>query len=652
MPNYTTYNIKMVKGDTKSFGFEIEGVENLDAAYFSCKRNSQDENYLFQKSLNSGITQRVENQYVVRIDPDDTALLDPGQYWYDLEISKNGDIFTIFRGVLELLPEITTPTGDININTSWGRISGNINNQTDLQAEFQTKADVSSLSTVATTGLYSDLTGTPNLATVATSGAYSDLTGTPNLATVATSGSYADLTNKPNLATVATTGSYSDLSNKPNLATVATSGSYNDLLNKPSIPTKTSDLTNDSNFVASTSLATVATSGAYSDLSGTPNLATVATSGSYTDLTNKPSIPTKTSDLTNDSNFVASTSLAAVATTGDYSDLSGTPNLATVATSGSYADLSNKPNLSTVATSGLYSDLSGTPNLAAVATSGSYTDLTNKPSIPTKTSDLTNDSNFVASTSLATVATTGAYSDLTGTPSLAAVATSGSYVDLSNTPNLSTVATSGSYSDLSNKPNFATVATSGLYSDLTGTPNLATVATSGLATDLTGVLPITNGGTGASSDADAKINLGFKISTIYENSSGATYMTWSEAASLHQNTFRFGFFYKVKAVGSSTEGIITSGMRYVEFPVNSDGTSETFLLEAVRLYDTIPTLNQMTLQVSVSKNLIYTMASPNITVSWLQDSSTPVNTAKILNTGSSTNNEFKIAIYKVIEYTY
>lgn len=576
MPNYVMFNIKMVKGDTESFGFEIEGVENLDAAYFSCKRNSQDENYLFQKSLNSGITQRVENQYVVRIDPDDTALLDPGQYWYDLEISKNGDIFTIFRGVLELLPEITTPTGDININTSWGRITGNINNQEDLQLEFQTKADVSSLSAVATTGVYSDLTGTPNLATVATSGAYSDLTGTPNLATVATSGSYIDLTNKPNLSTVATSGSYSDLSNKPNLATVATSGSYNDLLNKPSIPTKTSD-------------------------------------------------------LTNDSNFVVSTSLAEVATTGDYSDLSGIPNLATVATSGSYADLSNKPNLSTVATSGLYSDLSGTPNLATVATSGSYTDLTNKPSIPTKTSDLTNDSNFVASTSLATVATTGAYSDLTGTPNLAAVATSGSYADLSNTPNL------------------ATVATTGAYSDLTGTPNLATVATSGLATDLSGVLPIANGGTGASTVADARINLGFKVSTIYENSSGATFMSWSEQASLHQNTFRFGFFYKVKATGSSTI-MNAPGMKYVEFPVNSDGTSETFVLEAVRLYDTIPTLTKIALQVSVSKNSIYTMAPANITVSWLQDSSVPSNTAKIVNTNSSP--ECSIAIFKVVEYTY
>ncbi|MCQ2581576.1 MAG: hypothetical protein MJ170_01170 [Alphaproteobacteria bacterium] len=38
------------------------------------------------------------------------------------------------------------------------------------------------------------------------------------------------------LSSVATSGSYNDLSNKPTLATVATSGSYNDLSNKPTIP--------------------------------------------------------------------------------------------------------------------------------------------------------------------------------------------------------------------------------------------------------------------------------------------------------------------------------------------------------------------------------------------------------------------------------
>jgi len=42
---------------------------------------------------------------------------------------------------------------------------------------------IAGLATVATTGAYSDVTGTPTLATVATTGAYSDLSGTPSLVT-------------------------------------------------------------------------------------------------------------------------------------------------------------------------------------------------------------------------------------------------------------------------------------------------------------------------------------------------------------------------------------------------------------------------------------------------------------------------------------
>ena len=48
--------------------------------------------------------------------------------------------------------------------------------------------------------------------------------------------------------------------------------------------------------------------------------------------------------------------------------------------------------------------------------SGSYNDLTDKPTIPTKTSDLNNDSNYVKSTELSTVATSGSYNDLTDKP--------------------------------------------------------------------------------------------------------------------------------------------------------------------------------------------------------------------------------------------
>lgn len=52
----------------------------------------------------------------------------------------------------------------------------------------------------------------------------------------------------------------SEISNKANiadLANVATSGDYIDLSNKPSIPSNTSDLTNDSGFVDSTSVTSI-----------------------------------------------------------------------------------------------------------------------------------------------------------------------------------------------------------------------------------------------------------------------------------------------------------------------------------------------------------------------------------------------------------
>ena len=101
-----------------------------------------------------------------------------------------------------------------------------------------------------------------------------------DLATVATSGSYTDLTDKPTIndstITIQKNGSTVD--------TFTTNGSAK-TINIP-VPTKTSDLTNDSDFVVSSSLAAVATSGFYNDLD------------------NLPTIPSKISDLIDDSNFV------------------------------------------------------------------------------------------------------------------------------------------------------------------------------------------------------------------------------------------------------------------------------------------------------------------------------------------------------------
>lgn len=89
-------------------------------------------------------------------------------------------------------------------------------------------------------------------------------------------------------------------------------------------------------------------------------------------------------------------SIATVALTNDYNDLTNLPNLF----SGDYNDLTNKP-------SSLGAD---------------WGDITNKPLIPTKLSQLTNDTNFVPNSQvvinnsqvvdLATVGRTGSYTDL------------------------------------------------------------------------------------------------------------------------------------------------------------------------------------------------------------------------------------------------
>ena len=67
--------------------------------------------------------------------------------------------------------------------TSAGITDGTIQNVDIASNAAIAATKISGLSTVATTGAYSDVTGTPTLATVATSGAYSDVTGTPTIPT-------------------------------------------------------------------------------------------------------------------------------------------------------------------------------------------------------------------------------------------------------------------------------------------------------------------------------------------------------------------------------------------------------------------------------------------------------------------------------------
>ena len=145
-------------------------------------------------------------------------------------------------------------------------------------------SDISGLATVATSGAYADISGTPSLATVATSGAYSDLSGLPTLGTAAAL----------DVGTTALKVVQLDASAK----LPAIDGSQ--LTNLPSAPvTSVAGRTGDVTLSASdiSGLATVATSGAYSDLSGLPTLGTApAVDGSQ--LTNLPGGSLALDDLT------------------------------------------------------------------------------------------------------------------------------------------------------------------------------------------------------------------------------------------------------------------------------------------------------------------------------------------------------------------
>lgn len=100
--------LSMVKGDTKYLKVVFDGMAvTLESAYFSCKKNKFDEEYVFQKTLSDGITQTDDTEYTVRIAPEDTASLDYGDYYYDLQIGANSDIFTPLIGTLKIVQDIT-----------------------------------------------------------------------------------------------------------------------------------------------------------------------------------------------------------------------------------------------------------------------------------------------------------------------------------------------------------------------------------------------------------------------------------------------------------------------------------------------------------------------------------------------------------------
>ena len=158
------------------------------------------------------------------------------------ELVQDENLISVSQNI-EDIKTVAENLGDLgNLSTSWGKISGDISNQTDLKAKLDEKANTSDLANVAKTGSYNDLSNKPTIPDVSNLATKTELSAkanTSDLSAVATSGSYNDLSDKPTIPDVSNLATKTELSAKANtsdLSTVATTGSYNDLSNKPNIP--------------------------------------------------------------------------------------------------------------------------------------------------------------------------------------------------------------------------------------------------------------------------------------------------------------------------------------------------------------------------------------------------------------------------------
>lgn len=102
------YNMSMVAGDTLAFAVEIEGQDSntVTAATFCAVGDLEEDELAFCKTLGDGITYAGQMDdcavYNVQTDPEDTADLAPGQYYYQLKLEYAPDVFTVAKGILKI----------------------------------------------------------------------------------------------------------------------------------------------------------------------------------------------------------------------------------------------------------------------------------------------------------------------------------------------------------------------------------------------------------------------------------------------------------------------------------------------------------------------------------------------------------------------
>lgn len=107
--NAINEDITMVKGDTLSFNFQIDGMgaDRFDDVVFTVKDNPNSETELFKCNLAEGVTCEVDEEnhliYTLRVSPNKTKDLFVGGYYYSLVAFHSRDVLTFMRGRLNLV---------------------------------------------------------------------------------------------------------------------------------------------------------------------------------------------------------------------------------------------------------------------------------------------------------------------------------------------------------------------------------------------------------------------------------------------------------------------------------------------------------------------------------------------------------------------
>lgn len=106
--------ISMPRGDIRLVRFQIYdssgdiSIIDFTEIYFTVKKSSLDIDYIFQKTLSSGLIEKVgDGEYQIKIEPEDTDSLKFREYEFDIELIYEDQIKQTECGILEITKEIT-----------------------------------------------------------------------------------------------------------------------------------------------------------------------------------------------------------------------------------------------------------------------------------------------------------------------------------------------------------------------------------------------------------------------------------------------------------------------------------------------------------------------------------------------------------------